>query len=112
MRSPDPGTPMSYSDPGSLAWLPVPFMRTVDVFVLHLGFIGGRTEDGQDIVMWVLEQPRPSSATSWDMDSSLCALAPQEFGRRWRWYVEVAQEVDGVRETVSPSSEVWEFSWN
>ena len=112
LRSPEPGTPVSCSEPTSLVWLPVPFMRAEDKFVLHLGFVNGRMEDGRDIVVWVLEQPRPANVTSWDMDGSLCSLAPQEYGRRWHWFVEVAEEVDGVLKPVSPPSETWDFSWN
>lgn len=112
LRSPEPGTPVSCSAPTSLTWLPVPFMRENDRFVLHLGFVSGRLEDGRDIVIWVLEQPFPANVTSWDMDGSLCALAPQEFKRKWHWYVEVAEEVDGELRSVSPASETWHFNWN
>lgn len=112
LRSPEPGTPVSCSEPGQLAWLPVPFMRAEDKFVLHLGFVSGRMDNGRDIVIWVLEQPFPSSAVSWDMDGSLCGLAPQEFDRKWHWYVEVVEEVDGALRPVSPQSETWHFNWN
>jgi len=103
---------MSCSTPDSLVWLPVPFMRDDDQFVLHLGFVSGRMEDGREMVVWVLEQPRPASATSWDMDGTLCALSPQDFGRKWKWYVEVVENVDGGMRAVSPPSETWDFSWN
>lgn len=112
LRSPEPGTPVSCSAPTSLVWLPVPFMRAEDKYVLHLGFVNGRTDEGQEIVIWVLEQPRPANLTSWDMDASLCSLAPQEYGRQWRWYVEAAEEIDGKLIPVSPTSEIWQFSWN
>ena len=112
LRSPESGTPASCSEPTSLVWLPVPFMRADDKFVLHLGFVNGRMEDGRDIVVWVLQQPRPANVTSWDMDGGLCSLAPQEYGRRWKWFVEVAEESEGVLRPVSPPSETWEFDWN
>ena len=112
LRSPEPGTPVSCSAPTSLVWLPVPFMRAEDKYVLHLGFVNGRTDEGQEIVIWVLEQPRPANLTSWDMDASLCSLAPQEYGRQWRGYVEAAEEIDGKLIPVSPTSEIWQFSWN
>ena len=111
LRSPEPGTPVSCSEPGQLAWLPVPFMRAEDKFVLHLGFVSGRMDDGRDIVIWVLEQPFASSAVSWDMDEGLCGLAPQEFDRKWHWYLEVVEEVDGALRPVSPQSETWHFNW-
>ncbi len=112
LRSPESGTPMSCSAPSSLVWLPVSYMRAEDKYVLHLGFVNGRMDDGQEIVIWVLEQPRPANLTSWDMDASLCSLAPQEFGRQWRWYVEAVEEVDGKLVSISPPSETWQFSWN
>ncbi len=58
LRSPESGTPMSCSAPSSLVWLPVSYMRAEDKYVLHLGFVNGRMDDGQEIVIWVLEQPR------------------------------------------------------
>ncbi len=64
---------------------------------------------GNEAVTWILAQPRPANRTSWDMDNDLCALAPQEFGRQWRWYVEV---VDKDGNTVSEPSQTWGFSWN
>ena len=112
LRSPEPGTPVSCSAPTSLVWLPVPFMRAEDKYVMHLGFVNGRTDEDQEIVIWVLEQPRPSNVTSWDMDASLCSIAPQEYGRQWRWYVEVAEEADGRLVPVSPPSAIWGISWN
>ncbi len=112
LRSPEPGTPVSCSAPTSLVWLPVPFMRAEDKYVMHLGFVNGLTDANQEIVIWVLEQPRPANITSWDMDASLCALAPQEYGRQWRWYVEVSEEIDGKFVPVSPPSETWSLSWN
>lgn len=112
LRSPEPGTPVSCSTPTSLTWLPVPFMRTDDKFILHLGFVSGRTEDGRELVTWVLEQPRPANVTSWDMDGTLCALAPQEYQRKWHWWVEVAAQADGGLVPVSPPSETWHFNWN
>ncbi len=112
LRSPDPGTPMNCSNPGLLTWLPVPFMRADDVFVLHLGFVNGKLEDGRDSVQWVLEQPRLANTTSWDMDGGLCSLASQDFNREWHWWVEVSEDVGGTLHSVSPPSETWEFDWN
>ncbi|MFN2202829.1 MAG: LysM peptidoglycan-binding domain-containing protein [Caldilineaceae bacterium] len=112
LRSPEPGTPVSCSSPAALAWLPVPFMRAEDRFVLHLGFVSGKMDDGREVVIWVLEQPFPSSATSWDMDGSLCSLAPQEYNRKWHWYVEVVEDVEGALRPVSPASQTWDFTWN
>lgn len=87
-------------------------MRPTDKYVLHLGFVNGRTDDNRDIVIWILEQPRPANVTSWDMDASLCSVASQEHGRQWRWYVEATEESGGKLVPVSPPSATWTFSWN
>ena len=112
LRSPESGAPLSCAEPTSLVWASIPFMRPTDKYVLHLGFVNGRTDDNRDIVVWIMEQPRPANATSWDMDASLCSVAPQEFGRQWRWYVEAAEEAGGKLVPVSPPSAIWTFSWN
>ena len=62
--------------------------------------------------MWVIAQQRPSDATQWQLDGVYCNLAPQEFGRQWRWFVDVvAKDADGVVTPVSPPSEVRGFVW-
>ena len=110
--SPESGTPMSCSGQSTLVWERVQFMRDDDKYVLHLGFVSGRQDNGEDVVTWVLAQPRPATQSSWDLDASLCGLASQAFGRQWRWWVEVVAEADGGATPVSPPSLVWGFSWN
>ena len=110
--SPETGTPMSCSGQTTLVWDRVQFIRDDDKYVLHLGFVSGREENGDEIVTWVLAQPRPATQTSWDLDGSLCGLASQAFGRQWRWWVEVVTEVDGETVSVSPPSPTWGFGWN
>jgi len=110
--SPETGTPMSCGGQTTLVWSRVQFIRDDDKYVLHLGFVSGRQENGEDIVTWVLAQPRPATQTSWDLDASLCGLAAQSFGRQWRWWVEVVAEVEGETVSVSPPSSVWGFGWN
>ncbi len=112
LRSPENGTPFSCSAHDSLNWSPVAYIRPDDKYVMHLGFVSGRTADNQEIIRWILIQPRPSTITSWELDGNLCGLAPQAFGRQWRWWVEVAQESDGNLIPVSPPSVTWGFSWN
>jgi LysM repeat protein len=111
LRSPEDGTPVSCGAQDSLVWIGVPFIQPTDRYLLHLGFVSGYTADGQEVVTWVLEQPRPFNLTSWEMDEALCGLAPQQYGRQWRWWVEVVAEEDGRYRPVSPPSEVWGFSW-
>jgi LysM repeat protein len=109
LRSPENNTVVSCQGSGQMAWGTVNFMMPTDEFVMHLGFVNSQDADENEAITWVLNQQRPSNRTSWEMDPGLCGLAPQEYGRQWRWYVEVVDE-EGV--TVSPPSETWGFSWN
>jgi LysM repeat protein/rRNA maturation protein Nop10 len=112
LRSPENGAQVSCSGASSMAWLPVEFMGPDDQFLLHLGFVSGVGADGRETITWVLEQVQAANNTLWSMDTSLCGLAPQQFGRKWYWYVEVIETVNGARVRVSTPSEVWSFSWN
>ena len=109
LLSPDDQTPMSCRTNDSLVWAAVPFLAPADSYLLHVGFVSAVSEDGQPIITWILEQPRDSSRTSWDLDTDYCSLAPQELGRQWRWYVEVLDKDGNI---VSPPSPVRAFSWN
>ncbi len=109
LRSPENNTVVSCQGNGQMAWGAVNFITDTDEYVMHLGFVSNRDADENETITWVLNQQRPSNRTSWEMDPGLCGLAPQEYGRQWRWYVEVVDE-EGV--TVSPPSETWSFSWN
>jgi LysM repeat protein len=97
---------------GILVWQRVQFVKDSDKYVLHLGFVNGRSADGQENVAWVVSQAVPVTMTEWSLDTSLCDLAPAEFGNQWRWWVEVAQQVDGRLESVSPPSAIRGFTWN
>lgn len=95
-----------------LAWSAVPFIQPNDVYVVHLGYVNNRDADGVDQVVWVIAQQRPSNVTLWRLDDTLCGLAPTEYGRQWRWYVDVAEKADdGALTVVSPASEMWSFTW-
>jgi hypothetical protein len=109
---PENGAPIGCNEEATLVWNRVRLMRDDDKYVLHLGFVSGRTNSGEDEVTWVLAQLRAATQTSWDLDASLCGLASQAYGRQWRWWVEVVAEVDGKNTAVSPPSPVWGFSWN
>lgn len=109
LRSPENSNSVSCSTSNALVWQSVPFMLDNDRFVLHLGFVNGHSASGAETVTWVLEQVQAPSNTAWNMDNSLCALAPQNLGRQWRWYIEV---IDVNHNAVSPPSAVWGFSWN
>jgi LysM repeat protein len=112
LRNPADGTILSCGAAEKLTWFPVPYMEAGDSYVLHLGFVAGRTPDGDEQITWVLAQPRPANITSWELDRTLCSLAPAEYGRQWRWWVEATHEQNGAMESISPPSEIWGFSWN
>ena len=109
LRSPESNTPVSCSSNNQLIWDGVPFILETDQYIMHLGFVNGMAADGTESIVWVLHQPRPFNRTLWDMDNELCSLAPQDYGRQWRWYVEV---VNAQGEPVSRPSSVWGFGWN
>jgi LysM repeat protein len=112
LRSPESGAALSCGGENSLIWLPVSFMREGDRYLLHLGFLSGYNTDGSESVTWMLEQLQPVNATIWRMDEGLCGLSPQDFGRQWRWYVEVVEPAGAVWQPVSLPSTIWAFSWN
>jgi len=112
LRSPENGSFLSCNSNNALIWLPVAYIRESDQYLLHLGFLNGYNGDGSEQVTWVLEQWRPANVTLWDLDSGLCSLAPQGYGRQWRWYVEVVEAAGSGWQPVSPPSAVGRFSWN
>jgi len=109
LLSPEPDTPVSCRGSNSLVWGSAPFILDSDKYILHLGFLSGKDDAGGENITWILNQPSPSNRTSWEMDNGLCALAPQDMGRQWRWFVQV---VDESSTPVSRPSETWGFSWN
>jgi LysM repeat protein len=112
LRSPENNSQLSCSGNDQLVWLPVNFILADDFYLLHLGFVNGVAADGKENIAWVLEQTQPANNTLWNPDASLCGLAPQEFGRKWYWYVEVVEGKSGARTPVSPPSPFWSFRWN
>jgi LysM repeat protein/predicted RNA-binding Zn-ribbon protein involved in translation (DUF1610 family) len=112
LRSPENGAQLSCTTDNSMVWLPVNFVRDSDQYLLHLGFVAGLGADGSETIIWVLEQIQSVNNTLWKMDPSLCSLAPQEFGRKWYWYVEVIEQAGNGRISVSEPSATWAFYWN
>lgn len=112
LRSPENGASVSCAVADKLVWSPVDFALNTDKYRLHLGYVSGKDAAGNSTVTWVIEQLQPAGLTQWNMDVSLCSLAPQELGRQWRWYVDVVEIVDGAPVPVSPPSSVWGFAWN
>ena len=112
LRTPEDQVTVSCRAGEQLGWLPVPFIQSTDVYVVHLGYVNGRSAAGDDQITWVIAQQRPSNVTLWQLDESLCGLAPLEQGRQWRWYVTVEEKAtDGTLTPVSPASELWGFTW-
>jgi LysM repeat protein len=91
---PSDGATVGCATGGTLIWQRVQFVKDSDKYVLHLGFVNGRSSDGQESIAWVLAQSAPVTVTEWNLDTSLCDLAPAEYDRQWRWWVEVVEEAD------------------
>jgi len=88
-------------------WKPLTGLAPGDEYVLFLGYVNSAPDAEGNVKVEPLLQQRTGQSTSWQMDASYCNLAPQAFGRRWRWYVQV---FNGDA-PVSPPSETWEFTW-
>jgi hypothetical protein len=112
LRSPENGVAVQCGSAQQLAWNPVSFIQPTDVYMVHLGYVNGRDANGAEQVVWVLAQPRPANVTLWQLDDSLCGLAPLNYGRQWRWYVDIAEKAtDDTLIPVSPPSPTWGFVW-
>lgn len=111
LLSPEDGAEISCDEASALAWQRVPFVRDSDKYILHLGFVSGRSDDGEEQIVWILAQQRPVTTTEWELDGSLCGLASAQNDHQWRWWVEVVGDSEGRQVQVSPPSETWSFRW-
>lgn len=111
LLSPENGANVGCASSSQMAWAAVPFIRDTDRYRLHLGYVSTKDAAGNVSVAWVIQQLQPANQTSWNMDISLCALAPQELGRQWQWYVEVVEPSGAAYAAVSPPSPTWTFVW-
>lgn len=112
LRSPENQVSVKCGVGEQLAWNPVASILPTDLYLVHLGYVNGRTADGSEQIVWVIQQQRPANVTLWQLDDTLCGLAPLELGRQWRWFVEVVEKApDGTLRSVSPPSEMWGFTW-
>ena len=109
LQSPANSIQVSCSTSNALIWLPVASITDADRYLLHLGFVSARGADGSETVTWVWEQIQSPNNTQWNMDNSLCTIAPQALGSQWRWFVEV---IDANRTPISQPSATWGFTWN
>jgi LysM repeat protein len=112
LRTPENRVSVKCGAGEQLVWNPVASIQPTDLYLVHLGYVNGRTADGGEQIVWVIQQQRPANVTLWQLDDTLCGLAPLELGRQWRWYVEVVERgPDGTLRSVSPPSEMWGFTW-
>ncbi|MBI3960317.1 MAG: LysM peptidoglycan-binding domain-containing protein [Chloroflexi bacterium] len=88
-------------------WNPVNGLAPGDEYVLFLGYVNSAPDAAGNVQVLPLLEQRSGQRTNWQMDVGYCGLAPQEFGRRWRWYVQLFNGDTPV----SPPSPVWEFTW-
>jgi len=79
-------------------------------YVVHIG-----VKVGEDQVDWRLEEPVGAN-TQYRVPAWLFGQAPQQFGRAYEWFVQVAMVThngDQVQMTpISHPSEQWTFYWN
>ena len=104
---PAQGINIQCNDNQPVKWSPVEGLWPGDGYVFFLGYVNSAPDaDGKVVVVPLLEQ-HTEQRTNLVLDSSYCSLASQDFGRRWRWYVQVFNGDTPV----SPPSQVWEFTW-
>jgi len=116
----NPGDGAGYSETSfiELKWEGVGGLAPDEGYVVHVGYV---VADEQ--TEWFHEQF--VRGTAWQVEAWLYGRAPQEFGRRYRWYVQVMQvsrDVAGdvlrddagkiVGQPVSPESERRTFIWH
>jgi len=90
-----------------IRWNPVNGLAPGDEYMLSLSYVNSTADTAGNVQVVPLFEQRTGQTTNWQMNPSYCNLAPQTFGRRWRWYVQVFNgDVP-----VSPPSPVWEFTW-
>ncbi len=94
-----------------LRWERVQLVKDSDKYLLHVGFVSGPPTGDMETITWVLAQMRPVTETSWEMDPSLCDLAPAGYDNQWRWWVEVIEADGDAQVAVSPPSAVRRFQW-
>lgn len=90
-----------------MRWNPVNGLAPDDEYVLFLGYVNSAPDGAGNVQVVPLLEQRAEQRTNWRMDRAYCDLAPQSFGRRWRWYVQVY----AGDTPVSPPSATWEFTW-
>ena len=104
---PAQGINVSCSDEQYVRWNPVNGLAPDDEYVLFLGYVNSAADAAGNAQVVPLLEQHTGQRTNWRMDKAYCGLAPQTFGRSWRWYVQVYEGDTPV----SPPSETWEFTW-
>lgn len=98
---------ISCGEQQTVKWEPVDGMMPGDEYVVFIGYVNSLPDATGAVEVVPLLEQRRGNRTDMDLDRAYCDLAPQSFGRRWRWYVEVF----AGDTPVSPPSETWEFTW-
>lgn len=88
-------------------WHPVEGLLPGDEYVVFIGYVNSAPDATGAVAVVPLLEQRRGNRTDMELDRAYCDLAPQTFGRRWRWYVQVY----AGDTPVSPPSATWEFSW-
>lgn len=103
---PAPGINVPCSGAQIMRWNPVNGITPNDQYRIFLGYVNSEP-DSQGNVQVVPLFEQHTRRTNWEMNTSYCNFAPQAYGRRWRWHVQVFNGDTPV----SPPSESREFTW-
>ncbi len=110
LRGPQDGVTVA-CDAGRLQWQPINGILPDDSYRVHLGFVNGRDAAGNAAITWLIQQDIASSVTQVAIPASFCDKSSAEMGNQWRWYVEAVSRSGNATIPVSPTSDVWGFTW-
>ena len=96
---------------GRLQWEPIPGIAGDESYRVHLGFVSGRDASGNTQITWLIQQDIPSTITQVGIPADFCDKSSDAMDNQWRWYVEAVAPSGGATLPVSPTSDVWGFTW-
>ncbi len=110
LRSPQDGATIA-CDAGRLEWNALANMEPEESYRIHLGFVSGRNAAGNVQITWIIQQDIDSSITQVGIPADFCDKSSDAMGNQWRWYVEAVAKSGATTVPVSPTSDVWGFTW-
>lgn len=110
LRGPQDGVTVR-CDAGRLQWESVPGLQAEESFRVHLGYVSGRDTETSVQITWLIQQDIPVNITQVGVPASFCDKSSDAMGNQWRWYLEVVAGSGSAIVPVSPTSDVWGFTW-